>query len=259
MLLAVDIGNTNVVIGGIENGNIVFMARVITDRTKTEDEYAIQIKSILELYNVDVASIEGSIIASVVPPTLNSIKCAVKMLTGDEPKVVGPGIKTGINILMDNPAAVGADRITGAVAALNEYKPPIIIIDMGTSTTIEVIDKNKNYIGGMIMPGMNISLTALSNVCAQLPAISLEAPKRIVGKNTVDSMRSGIIFGTAAMLDGCVERIEAELGFEKGEATVIMTGGLGKFISKFCLRKMIYAEDLVLKGLEIIYRKNISA
>jgi type III pantothenate kinase len=257
MLLAVDIGNTNVVIGGIENGNIVFMARVITDRTKTEDEYAIQIKSILELYKIDADSIEGSIIASVVPPTLNSIKRAVKMITGDEPKVVGPGIKTGLNILMDNPAAVGADRITGAVAALNEYKPPIIIIDMGTSTTIEVIDKNKNYIGGMIMPGINISLTALSNVCAQLPAISLDEPKRIVGKNTVDSMRSGIIFGTAAMLDGCVDRIENELGFEKGEATVIMTGGLGKYISKFCIRKMIYAEDLVLKGLEKIYQKNI--
>lgn len=257
MLLAVDIGNTNVVIGGIDNGNIVFMARVITDRTKTEDEYAIQLKSILELHNVDIASIEGSIIASVVPPTLNSIKRAIIMLTGNVPKVVGPGVKTGINILMDNPAAVGADRVTGAVAALSEYKPPIIIIDMGTSTTIEVVDKNKNYIGGMIMPGINISLAALSNVCAQLPAISLEDPKHIIGKNTIDSMRSGIVFGTAAMLDGCVDRIERELGFEKSEATVIMTGGLGKYISKFCFRKMLYAEDLVLKGLEIIYRKNL--
>ena len=162
MLLAVDIGNTNVVIGGIENGRIEFMARVVTDRTKTEDEYAIQINSILKLHNIDKSRLEGSIIASVVPPTLNSIKQAVAMLTGRMPKIVGPGIKTGINILMDNPAAVGADRVTGAVAALNAYKPPIIIIDMGTSTTIEVIDKNKNYIGGMIMPGLNISLTVSS-------------------------------------------------------------------------------------------------
>lgn len=256
MLLAVDIGNTNVVIGGIENGRIEFMARVVTDRTKTEDEYAIQINSILKLHNVDKSRLEGSIIASVVPPTLNSIKQAVAMLTGRMPKIVGPGIKTGINILMDNPAAVGADRVTGAVAALNAYKPPIIIIDMGTSTTIEVIDKNKNYIGGMIMPGLNISLTALSNVCAQLPAISMEEPKHIIGKNTVDSMRSGIILGTAAMLDGCIERIEEELGFDRGEAAIVMTGGLGKYITKFCKRNMIYAEDLVLKGLDIIYRKN---
>lgn len=257
MLLAVDIGNTHIVIGGIEKGKISFMARIVTDRAKTEDEYAINIKTILELYKVDLNTIEGSIIASVVPPALNSIKLAVEILTGKKPMVVGPGIKTGINILMDNPATVGADRVTGAVAALNEYKPPIIIIDMGTSTTVEVIDRNKNYIGGMIMPGISISLSALSNVCAQLPAISLEPPKHIVGKNTIDSMRSGIILGTAAMLDGCVERIEAELGFEKGEATVIMTGGLGKVISKHCYRHMNYVEELVLKGLDIIYHKNI--
>jgi type III pantothenate kinase len=257
MLLAIDIGNTNVVIGGIKNGKLAFMARVVTDRTKTEDEYAIQLKSILEVHKVDLKTIDGSIIASVVPPALNSIKRAVVLLTGREPKVVGPGIKTGINILMDNPAAVGADRITGAVAALNEYKPPIIIIDMGTSTTIEVVDRNKNYIGGMIMPGINISLAALSNVCAQLPAISLEQPKHIVGKNTIDSMRSGIIYGTAAMLDGCVDRIEEELGFEKGEASVVLTGGLGKVIAKHCHRKMVYEEELVLKGLDIIYRKNL--
>lgn len=256
MLLAIDIGNTNIVIGGIEKGKIVFMSRVVTDRTKTEDEYAIQLKSILELHKIDRNAIEGSIIASVVPPALNSVKRAIKLLTSSSPLVVGPGIKTGINILMDNPAAVGADRITGAVGALNEYKPPIIIIDMGTSTTIEVVDKNRNYIGGMIMPGINISLTALSNVCAQLPAISLDAPERIIGKNTVESMRSGVIYGTAAMIDGCVDRIEEELKLEKGEATVVMTGGLGKHISKYCKREMIYAEELVLKGLDIIYHKN---
>lgn len=257
MLLAVDIGNTHVVIGGIDNGEIVFMSRVLTDRTKTEDEYAIQIKSILDLNKIDINTIEGSIIASVVPPALNSIKLAITKLTGDTPKVVGPGVKTGINILMDNPAAVGADRITGAVAALDQYPVPIIIIDMGTSTTIEVVDKNKNYIGGMIMPGMNLSLTAMSNVCAQLPAISLEAPKHIVGKNTVDCMRSGVVIGTAAMLDGCVDRIEEELGFKNGEATVVMTGGLGKFVAKYCKRKMLYVEELVLKGLYIIYNKNV--
>jgi len=256
MLLAIDIGNTNIVIGGIENGKISFMSRIITDRKKTEDEYAIQLKSILELHGIDKSTIEGSIIASVVPPALNSVKRAIKLLTGSTPLVVGPGIKTGINILMDNPAAVGADRITGAVGALNEYKPPIIIIDMGTSTTIEVVDKNKNYIGGMIMPGINISLTAMSEICAQLPAISLEAPDKIVGKNTVESMRSGVVFGTAAMIDGCIERIEQELKLAEGEATVVMTGGLGKYIAKFCKRKMIYEEELVLKGLDIIYHKN---
>ncbi len=253
MLLAIDIGNTNIVIGCINDGKIDFIARTSTDKSKTEDQYGIQIKNILELYGVDIRKINGSIISSVVPPVLNAVKRAVTMVTGLNPMIIGPGIKTGLNIMMDNPATVGSDLIVNAVAALAEYKPPIIIIDMGTATTISVVDKNKNYIGGFIMPGIKISLEALSNRTAQLPHISLETPKQTIGKNTIDCMRSGVIYGNAGMIEGCVRRIEEELG-EK--ATVVVTGGLGKYIAKHCNIDLVCAEDLLLKGLYIIYNKN---
>ncbi|MGN1318285.1 MAG: type III pantothenate kinase [Lachnospirales bacterium] len=253
MLLTVDIGNTNIVFGGITKGKLNFMARVATNKIKTEDEYGAEIMSILKLHNVDISDIEGGIIASVVPPVLVAIKRAVKLVIGKEPLVVGPGVKTGLNILMDNPAAVGTDKIVAAVAALQEFKPPIIIVDMGTATTICAVDKNKNYIGGCIMPGVNISLDALCRRTAQLPYISLEEPKSAIAKNTIDSMRSGIIYGNADMIDGYVERMEKEIG-EK--CNVVVTGGLGKYITKHCKRKYCYSEDLLLKGLEIIYYKN---
>lgn len=253
MLLAIDIGNTNIVIGCITNGKIDFIARTSTDKRKTDDQYGIQIKNILELYNVNIKEITGSIISSVVPPVLNAVKRAVKMVTGKDAMVVGPGVKTGLNILMDNPATVGTDLIVNAVAALAEYKPPLIIIDMGTATTISVVDKNRNYIGGCIMPGIKISLEALSSRTAQLPHISLEEPKSAIGKNTIDCMRSGVIYGNAGMIDGCIDRIEQELG-EK--TTVIMTGGLGRFIVDYCKHSFVYSDDLLLKGLYIIYNKN---
>jgi pantothenate kinase, type III len=253
MLLTVDIGNTNIVFGGMTDGKLNFMARVSTNKIKTEDEYGADLMSILKLHNVDVKDIEGGIVASVVPPVLVAIKRAVKMVIGKEPVVVSPGIKTGLNILMDNPAAVGTDKIVAAVAALKEFEPPIIIVDMGTATTICVVDKNKNYIGGCIMPGVNISLDALCRRTAQLPYISLEEPKSAIAKNTIDSMRSGIIYGNAAMIEGYVERMESEIG-EK--CNVVVTGGLGKYITKHCKREFFYSEDLLLKGLEIIYYKN---
>lgn len=253
MILAIDIGNTNIVLGGISDGKVAFMARLSTNRIKTEDEYGIDIMNILKLYNVDRRRIEGGIIASVVPPVLSAIKLAVEMVIGQEPVVVGPGVKTGLNILMDNPATVGSDLIVSAVAALDEFKPPVIIVDMGTATTIAVVDKNKNYIGGAIMPGVNISLQSLSSRAAQLPAISLEEPKKAIGKNTIDCMRSGVVFGTAGMIDGCVERIENELG-EK--CKVIITGGLGKNFAEICKGDYEYNPELLLKGLYIIYNKN---
>ena len=174
MILAIDIGNTNIVLGAVTDGNIDFMARISTDKLKTEDEYGAQILSIMNLYHIDVNHFEGGIISSVVPPVLNCIKKAITRLIGKEPMVVGPGVKTGLNILMDNPATVGSDMIVCAVAALEQYKPPVMIVDMGTATTISVVDKNRNYIGGCIMPGVNVSLEAISNKTAQLPHISLE-------------------------------------------------------------------------------------
>lgn len=253
MILAIDIGNSNIVLGCIENGHIRKQARMATDAIKTSDQYCAELKSILELLETDIAKIEGAIISSVVPPVLNSFKTAVIKLTGKVPLVVGPGIKTGLNILLDNPALAGSDLIVAAVAALAEHAPPLLIIDMGTATTITAIDAKGNYLGGCICPGVKISAEALSGRTAQLPAISLEAPKKAIGRNTIDSMRSGLMMGSAAMLDGMVARMERELG---QKATVIATGGIARFILPMCEREMIYDKDLLLKGLMLLYENN---
>ena len=253
MLLAIDIGNTNIVVGGIDNGEITFLSRIATDKKKTEDEYGSIFINILKLYKQNLEDIDGAVISSVVPPVLGFIKEAVLRLTGIEALVVGPGVKTGLNIQMDNPGAVGADLIVCAVAALDKYKPPVLVVDMGTATTISAIDKNGCYIGGCIMPGVIVAMDALSSRTAQLPYISLEAPKRAIGKNTVDCMHAGVVFGAAAMLDGYLERMEDELG-EK--ANVVITGGVGKYITPHCKRKLDYDEELLLKGLYLIYKRN---
>ena len=191
--------------------------------------------------------------SSVVPPLNAAISSAVKKILGYHPMLVGAGIKTGMNIIMDNPKTVGSDMIVDAVAAIREYPGPIIIIDMGTATTMSVVDKNGNYIGGIIYPGLRVSLDSLSSKTAQLPSISLDIPKRVIGKNTIDCMRSGIMLGTASMLDGMIARMEAELGVK---TTVILTGGIGKFILPLCSTQMIYDEDLLIKGLAALYQEN---
>ena len=253
MILAVDIGNSNIVIGGIEGKEICFEARLRTDSTKTSDEYCIDLKMILEVYNVQAHQIEGSIIASVVPQVLNSVKTAMKKLTGKQSLVVGPGLKTGLNIKIENPAQTGADLVVGSVAALREHKPPLIVIDMGTATTMMVMDETGAFIGGSISPGVKISLDALTDRTALLPGLQLDQPKRAIGRNTIDCMRSGIMLGNACMLDGMVERMEAELG---QKATVIVTGGIAKFVTPMCKTPMIYDKDLLLKGLATLYREN---
>jgi len=253
MLLAIDIGNSNIVLGCIEDREITHEARIATDLIKTSDQYCVDIKSVLALYDINLAAIEGVIISSVVPPVLNSFRTAIMKLTGKKPMVVGPGIRTGLNILMDNPAQVGSDLIVAAVAALREYSAPLIIIDMGTATTISVIDKEKAYIGGCICPGVKISADALSSRTAQLPGISLEEPKKAIGRNTVDSMRSGIMMGSAAMLDGMITRMEEELG---QKATVLATGGIARFVIPMCRREIVYDRNLLLKGLTILYYNN---
>ena len=253
MILAVDIGNTNIVLGCIEGKEIVKEARMATDLIKTSDQYCAELKVMLDLLEIDRHAIEGSIISSVVPPVLNSFKTAIIKLTGKAPLVVGPGIKTGLNILLDNPAMAGGDLIVGAVAALAEYKPPLLIVDMGTATTLTALDAKGNFLGGSIFPGVKISAEALSGKTAQLPAISLEAPKKAIGRNTIDSMRSGLMMGTAAMLDGMIQRMEEELG---SPATVIATGGIARFVIPMCRREMIYDKDLLLKGLRLLYENN---
>lgn len=253
MILAVDIGNTNIVIGCIEQEKIYFVERVSTNISKTELEYVVEFKTLLELYKIRIEEITGCIIASVVPPLNNIVKNAMEKLLRISPLLVGPGIKTGLNILMDNPGQVGSDLIVNAVAGLKYYGAPIIMIDMGTATTISVVDDKKNYIGGMILPGVKVSLESLVNRTSQLPRISLEAPRKIIGKNTIDCMKSGIIMGQAACLDGMIERIWEELGYE---APVVATGGLAGCIVPYCKKKVICDNELTLKGLGVIYRKN---
>ena len=253
MLLAIDIGNTNIVIGCIEDDRIIFKARIATDRTRTSDQYGVEIKNMVEAFGVQVSEISDCIISSVVPPVFNSIKTGVIKVIGKQPMVVGPGLKTGLNIHVDVPSQVGSDRIVIAVAALAEYSAPLILMDMGTATTIEVVEPENVYLGGVIFPGVKVSLDALTSRAAQLPGISLDRPKNVIGKNTVDCMRSGMMFGTAAMIDGIVERIEEELGHS---CTLVATGGMAQFITPLCKREIILEKDLLLKGLNIIYKKN---
>lgn len=253
MLLAIDIGNSNIVIGCMQNGAILNEIRIATDLIKTSDQYCMDLKNALSLYDIPRESIEGVIVSSVVPPLLNSFRTAVMKLTGKKPMVVGPGIRTGLNIQIDNPSQIGSDLIVAAVAALREYPAPLMIVDMGTATTISVIDRSRSYIGGCICPGVRVSAEALTSRAALLPAINLEAPRRAIGRNTADCMRSGIMLGAAAMLDGLIDRMEDELG-EK--ATVVATGGISRFVIPMCRREILYDRNLLLKGLEILYLNN---
>lgn len=253
MILAIDIGNTNIVMGCIQEEKVLFVERISTNISKTELEYVVEFKTLFDLYRIKMEEITGCIISSVGPPLTNIVKEAMQKLFRICPMVVGPGVKTGLNILMDNPAQVGADLIVNAVAALKYYKAPIIIIDMGTATTISVVDEKKNYIGGMILPGVKISLDALTSRTSQLPRISLEAPKKMIGKNTIDCMKSGIVLGQASCLDGMIGRIRDELGYP---VNAVATGGLAGCIVPHCKEKVICDNELTLKGLDIIYRKN---
>jgi len=253
MILTVDIGNSNIVLGGVEGENIAFEARLRTDATKTSDEYCIDLKMILDIYHISIDQIEGSIVASVVPQVLNSIQTAIMKLTGKKCLVVGPGLKTGLNIAIENPAQAGADLVVGSVAALREHKPPLIVVDMGTATTMVVLDQSGALVGGCICPGVKISLDALTDRTSLLPGIQLDQPKKAIGRNTIDCMRSGIMMGNASMIDGMVERMEAELG-EK--ATVIATGGIARFIVPLCKTSILYDKDLIVKGLATLYREN---
>ena len=253
MILTVDIGNSNIVLGGVEGDAIVFEARLRTDSTKTSDEYCIDLKMILDVYKIQPDVIEGSIIASVVPQVLNSLQTAIKKLTGKTSLVVGPGLKTGLNIKIENPSQTGADLVVGNVAALREHKPPLIVIDMGTATTMTVLDETGALIGGCICPGVKISLDALTDRTALLPGLQLDQHKKAIGRNTIDCMRSGIMMGNACMLDGMVERMEAELG---KKCTVVATGGIAKFVIPMCKTPIIYDKDLIVKGLAMLYRDN---
>ncbi len=254
MILVINIGNTNTVIGCIEGSHTYFIERMATDLKRTELEYAITFKNVLELYDIKPEALEGGIVSSVVPPLTGCVRLAAEKLLHKPVKVVGPGLKNGLRIRTDNPAQLGSDQVGNAVAALAEYKSPMILVDMGTATTVSVIDKESAYIGCLIMPGLRVSTDSLSSRTAQLTRISLEKPRKLIGSNTIDCMKSGALYGHAAALDGLVERIEEELG---DSCTLIATGDLAHLVLPLCKHTFIQEEDLLLKGLQIIYYKNM--
>ncbi|MFR6065396.1 MAG: type III pantothenate kinase [Eubacterium sp.] len=251
MILAIDVGNTNIVLGVLNGEELVCSGRLSTNVNETDIEYSMKIKTFLDVKNI--TEIEGAVISSVVPALVRTLKKAVRLVCGVDSLVVGPGIKTGLNIKLDNPAEMGADLVVGDVAVINKYPLPAILFDIGTATTASVIDKNGAHLGGAIMCGVKTAINSLSKGTAQLPQIDISAPSKIIGANTIDAMKCGSVIGTAAMIEGMVERFEEELG-EK--ATVIITGGLGNAIAKVLRIDVTVDENLLLDGLRIIYEKN---
>ena len=254
MILAIDIGNTNITLGGYKEEKIEFISRLSTESRHTADQYAVELYNVIRLAGYSIADTEGCVIASVVPAVGSAVSEAVKKLTGLNPIVLSPGVKTGISIKIDNPAQLGADLVAGASGALGKYPLPCIIIDMGTATTLSVLNKEGHFLGGVIAAGVGLTLNALTQNTALLSAIPIEAPKNVIGRNTMESMQSGLVLGTAAMIDGMVKRIEAELG---EDCTIVATGGRAKQIIPHCEKEMLLDENLLLDGLLKIYKKNI--
>lgn len=254
MLLAIDIGNTNITMGVYNKDDLVFVTHIATDRSRTSDQYAVEFKQIFALYDTPQNSFEGAAISSVVPELSATMSKAVEKITGHKPMILGPGIKTGMNILIDNPAQLGADLLAGGVGAAALYPLPCLVIDLGTASKVSVIDKNGSFCGCTISPGIGISLDALSARTSQLPNISLKTPARAIGKNTIDSMQSGTVFGYAAMIDGLCEKLEEELG--DTVKTTVATGGLARDLVKSCKRDIIFNGELVLYGLKVLFEKN---
>ncbi len=253
MILTVDIGNTNIVIGCFEGKRLCFLERFETNQRWASLEYGVIFRETFSLYGMDASAVEGGIISSVVPSVTDTVKMAAERFTGSRFLAVGPGIKTGLKLAVDNPAQQGSDLVVAAVAAVHDYPVPQILIDMGTATTVSVIDKSGAFIGKMILPGVMVSLDALSSRAAQLPKVSLDPPKKLIGSNTVDSMKSGILYGSAGALDGLIDRIQEELG---EPCTLIATGGLARVIVPLCRNRILLDEELLLRGLLLLYEKN---
>ncbi len=255
MILAIDTGNTHTVLGCLENGRMTAdPVRIATDRGKTEFEYAAGIEQIFSLTGIDRNRFDGAILSSVVPAVTMPLARAVRLVTGIMPLIVGPGTKTGLHIAIDDPGTIAADLVATAVAAKELCPLPCVIIDMGTATTITVVNKEGNFIGGAILPGVNLSLNALTAGTSLLPAIDMSVPKKPIGSNTIDCMRSGIIYGSAGQIDGVIDRFEESMGEPfKG---MIATGGLASVICPFCRHEIEVDPELLLKGLYMIWEKN---
>lgn len=254
MILAIDAGNTNIILGCLEGESIRFTARVRTDRAKTEDEYALVFRNLFDLHQVDRRSLDGAILSCVVSELTDVLCKATETVIKKRPLVVGAGLKTGLNIKIDNPAQLGADLVADAVAAQAKYPKPMAIFDMGTANTMSIIDEKGQFLGGAIMAGPRLSVDVLSSSTSQLPRIELDSPGKVIGSNTVQCMQSGAIYGHAAMIDGLIDRVEEELG--QPLACVVATGGLSAQVIPFCRKKIILEENLMLHGLRLIYEKN---
>ncbi len=253
MILAIDVGNTNIVLGCIEDGKILNIVRIHTDVNQTDAEYAVKLKQLFDLYGVDAAGFEGAIYSSVVPPVNRAMLAAVRAVTGLDCMVVGPGVKTGLNLRVDDPGTVAGDLVVGGVAAVHCVGAPVIVMDLGTATTITVIDKDGCFRGGAILPGVKLGMAALASGTSLLPDISIMAPKKVIGTNTVDCMRSAAVYGTAAAIDGMIDRMEEELGYPCAH---IATGGLAQGIIACCRHEIACDDDLLLKGLWVLWEKN---
>lgn len=254
MLLAIDVGNTNVKVGFFDKDKLIKDLRVSTVPSKTADEYSFMLISLFNTINIKKEDISGCVISSVVPLVTYMLKKAINDTLNINPIIVGPGVKTGLNITIDDPSTLGADLVAGCVAMSNMYKKPCIFISMGTATVLSVLDKGGNMCGCIIAPGVGISLSALTSSGALLASVAMQAPNHTIGKNTEDSIKSGIVLGTACMLDGMIDKIEAELN---SECAVVASGGYSDTIIKNCSHKIDIDENLIMKGLRIIYEKNI--
>ena len=253
MLLTADVGNTNIKFGVYDGDRLKFKLRVSTDTTKTSDEFAVELYTFFQIYGISASSIDSSIISSVVPKITSPLSTAVKTVTGVESIVIGAGIKSGLNIKIDNPERLGADIVAGCVGAYEKYGGPFVMIFMGTATVLTYVDENKTYLGGAIAPGVGVSLDALTSKGALLSSVDLKVPERVISTNTNDCIRSGIMFGTACMLDGMIDRFFEQTG---KSCRVIATGGFAPLMVQNCRHEIIYDENIILDGLNCIYKKN---
>lgn len=254
MILAVDMGNTNIKIGVIKDEHDIIEERVTTAFDKTSMEYTMDIVSILQFHGIDKRDIEGAILTSVVPPLTGTISSAIRKVLGFTPLMVSRKIKMDISLRKTKyPERVGADLIIGAEAAYTNFRAPVIIVNMGTATTITIVNREGEYLGGVILPGLRVSLNSLSANAAQLPPISLQRPGKVIADNTVDSMRSGILYGNAAQIDGIIDRMEAELG---ESCSLVATGGLARFVIPLCRHRIELDPALLMKGMLKLYSMN---
>lgn len=253
MLLVIDIGNTNTVLGLYDGDRLIHHWRLATSRSRTSDEYAVLMRQMFDMAGAELGKVDGCIVSCVVPPMLSVFTTLVERYCQIEALVIGPGIRTGMPILYENPREVGADRIVNAVAAYERYQQATIVVDFGTATTFDAISSDGRYLGGAISPGVAISAEALFQRASKLPRVDITPPTKVIGRNTVGSMQAGVVFGYCALVDGMVRRIEAEYG---ESMKVIATGGLSGMFAEMSETIDDYDPDLTLTGLKILYERN---